>query len=163
MLLFWQSRVENAKVLSVQDIDSYHVQVTSGTSLHVVNLRDKKCSCRRFDMETLPCAHAIAAAESRHISRISLCHAYFHKMYLYYSYSTPIMPRDFALPIPVHVATKVCLPPIAKQQPGRPKKSRMKSVLEIALARKRPRKHHTCTNCNEIGHNRKTCKISHCG
>ncbi|KAL1224311.1 Protein FAR1-RELATED SEQUENCE 6 [Cardamine amara subsp. amara] len=156
-----ESRVEYSKLLSVQDINAYQVQVTGGgSSLHVVNLRDKRCSCRRFDLEKLPCAHAIAAAESRKISRISLCHPYFTSGYLYNSYSTAIMPRDFSLPIPEHVVTKVCSPPIAKQQPGRPKKSRIKSILEIAMEKKKPRKQHTCGNCNEVGHNRTTCKLA---
>ena len=47
----------------MQDIDANQVQVMFGASLHVVNLKDKICSCRRFDLEKIPCAHAIAAAE----------------------------------------------------------------------------------------------------
>ncbi|XP_010445492.1 PREDICTED: uncharacterized protein LOC104728162 [Camelina sativa] len=125
-----ESRVEYARMLTVQDIEADQVQVTKGSSVHVVNLRHLKCSCRRFDLEKLPCAHAIAVAESRNISRISISHAYFHKLYLFNSYSTAIMPRDFALPIPESVATEVCALPIPKQQPCRPKKSRFKSVLE---------------------------------
>ncbi|KAG7566373.1 Zinc finger SWIM-type [Arabidopsis suecica] len=110
-----QSRVDYAKLLAVQDIDAQQVQVTSATSLHVVNLVDKKCTCCRFDVEKLPCAHAIAAAENRKVSRISMCHPYYHKNYLYNSYANAIMPREFAIPVPEHVATTVCLPPIPKQ------------------------------------------------
>lgn len=146
----------------MQDIDAHQVQVTSGTSLHVVNLNARKCTCRRFDMEKLPCAHAIAAAESRKVSRISSCHPYYHKNYLCNSYANAIMPRDFAIPVPEHVATMVCLPPVARQQPGRPKNSRIKSALEIAMAKKKPRKQHTCGNCNQVGHNRKTCTLNLC-
>lgn len=104
----------------------------SGSSIHIVNLRDKKCTCCRFDLEKLPCAHAIAAAEKKNISRIAMCHHYFHKTYLYNAYANPIMPRDCALPVPENVAAQICLPPEVKQQPGRPKKSRIKSALEIA-------------------------------
>lgn len=35
------SRVEYAKLVIVQEIDAHQVQVTSGSSLHVVNLREK--------------------------------------------------------------------------------------------------------------------------
>jgi len=49
--------------MDYQDIDVVKAQVTIGTSLYVLNLVDKKCTCRRFDVEKLPCAHAIAAAE----------------------------------------------------------------------------------------------------
>ena len=152
--------MEYSKLLSVQDIDAYQVQVTGGgSSLHVVNLRDKKCLCCRFYMEKLPCAHALAAAESRNISPISLCHPYFSSGYLYNTYSTAIMPRDFSLPIPEYVVTKVCAPPIPKQLPGRPKQSRIKPILEIAMEKKRPRKQHLGDHCNEVGYNRTTCKI----
>ncbi|CAD5318413.1 unnamed protein product [Arabidopsis thaliana] len=153
-----KSRVEHAKLLSVQDIDANQVQVTFGASLHVVNLKDKKCSCRRFDLENIPCAHAIAAAEKRKLSRISLCHPYFQKNYLCKSYANAIMPRDFDIPVPENVVSKICLPPEARQQPGRPKKSRIKSALEIAMEKKKPRRQHTCGNCKQIGHNRKTYK-----
>ncbi|XP_019093221.1 PREDICTED: uncharacterized protein LOC104753323 [Camelina sativa] len=151
------SRVEYAKLLTVQDIDANQVQVTSGSSLHVVNLKYRRCTCRRFDLEKLPCAHAIAACEKRKTSRIRMCHPYFRRIYLCDSYATAIMPRDFGTPVPEQVASKVALPPIPKNKPGRPKNLRMKSALEIAMKRKKPRKQYTCGNCNQVGHNRKTC------
>ncbi|XP_019093349.1 PREDICTED: uncharacterized protein LOC109129530 [Camelina sativa] len=154
-----QGRMDYAKLLTVQDIDEHQVQVTSGTSLHVVNLRDKKCTCRRFDLEKLPCAHAIAAGEYRNISRISMSHPYYRKNYVYTSYANAIMPREFDKSVPGHVIMKVCSAPIPKQQPGRPKNSRIKSALEIAMEKKKPRKLYTCGNCNKVGHNRKTCTL----
>ncbi|XP_010507131.1 PREDICTED: uncharacterized protein LOC104783707 [Camelina sativa] len=152
-----QSRVDYAKLLNVQDIDAHQIQVTSASSLHVVNVKDKKCTCCRFDLEKLPCAHAIAAAEHRKVSRISMSHPYFYTNYLYSSYENTIMPRDFAQSVPEAVAKDVCLPPIPRQQAGRPKNSRIKSALEIAMEKKKPRKLYTCGNCNQVGHNRKTC------
>ncbi|XP_010456723.1 PREDICTED: uncharacterized protein LOC104738215 [Camelina sativa] len=95
-----QSLVKYAKVPTVQDIDANQVQVTGGSSLHVVNLKYKRCTCCRFDLEKLPFAHAIAACEKRKISRISMCHLYFRRSYLCDSYATAIMPRDFATPVP---------------------------------------------------------------
>jgi len=49
--------------MDVQTIDAFCVQVTYGTSLHVVNVDAKPCTCRRFDKEKLPCIHANATAE----------------------------------------------------------------------------------------------------
>ncbi|XP_013617228.1 PREDICTED: uncharacterized protein LOC106323688 [Brassica oleracea var. oleracea] len=74
-----EGRIPTSNVLKVQAIDSHQSQVTGVSSLHVVNQIEKTCSCRRFDLEKLPCAHAIAAAEARKISRISLCHRYYRK------------------------------------------------------------------------------------
>lgn len=154
-----QERVAYARTLTVQAIDLHRSQVTGTSSLHVVNLTEKTCSCRRFDLEKLPCAHAIAAAEASNgkTNTISQCHPHFKRNYLCNSYSTSVMPEDDALPVSDAVKDKVCLPPVVRQPPGRPKKSRFKSVLEKAVEKKRPRKQHACSRCNQVGHNCKTC------
>ncbi|KAL0847278.1 hypothetical protein Bca101_020524 [Brassica carinata] len=154
-----EGRIPIANLLKVQTIDIHQSQVTGVSSLHVVNLTEKTCSCRRFDLEKLPCAHAIAAAEARKRSCISHCHRYYRKQYLYNAYSNAVMPKDDAVPIREEVATKICLPPDVRQPPGRPKKSRHKSILEKVADKKRPRKDHTCRICNQTGHNSKTCPL----
>ena len=155
-----QGRIPIANLLKVQAIDIHQSQVTGVSSLHFVNLTEKKCSCLRFDLEKLPCAHAIAAAEARKISRISLCHKYYRTQYLYNAYFTPVMPNAADVPIPEEVAKRICLPPDVRQPPGRPKKSRHKSILEKVADKKRPRKEHTCRICNHVGHNSTTCPLN---
>ena len=154
-----QGRIPIANLLKVQAIDIHQSQVTGVSSLHVVNLIEKKCSCRRFDLEKLPCAHAIAAAEARKMSCISLCHHYYRKQYLYNAYYTAVMPKDDFLPIPEALAKRICLPPEVRKPPGRPKKSRHKSILEKVAIKKRSRKEHTCRICNQSGHNSTTCPL----
>ncbi|XP_018435571.1 uncharacterized protein LOC130505574 [Raphanus sativus] len=154
-----EGRIPIANILKVQAIDIHQSQVTGVSSLHVVNLTQKTCSCRRFDLEKLPCAHAIAAAEARKISCISLCQHYYRKQNLYNAYYTAVMPKDDTAPIPEKIAKMICLPPEVRQPPGRPKKSRHKSVLEKVAIKKRPRKEHTCRNCNQAGHNSTTCPL----
>ncbi|KAL0717156.1 hypothetical protein Bca4012_066478 [Brassica carinata] len=155
-------RVTAARDLTVQRIDDHHTEVkygSSGESLHVVNLVERKCTCRRFELEKLPCVHAIAAAEYRNVSRISLCSPYYTRNYLVSAYAESVKPVDSAQPVPEIVANQPCLPPTVRQQPGRPKKNRMKSALEVALSNKRPRKEHTCSRCRQSGHNAKTCPM----
>ncbi|XP_010513254.1 PREDICTED: uncharacterized protein LOC104789220 [Camelina sativa] len=77
-----QERVRRASFLQVQEIDSYHYEVRSGTSVNVVNLSQRRCSCRVFDVDNIPCIHAIAAAEKANVSRISKCDPYFRVDYL---------------------------------------------------------------------------------
>ncbi|KAG7542685.1 hypothetical protein ISN45_Aa07g026420 [Arabidopsis thaliana x Arabidopsis arenosa] len=137
-----QARVTAARLMGVQTIDALRVQVTYGTQLHIVNVDAKKCTCRRFDHEKLPCIHAIAAAEHMGVSRISLCSPYYKRSYLVSAYAAPIMPSDTAIPVPQIVVNQPCLPPIVVNQPGRPKKIRIKSSLEVAIGNKRPRKQH---------------------
>ncbi|XP_048608912.1 uncharacterized protein LOC125584464 [Brassica napus] len=151
-------RVTAARELTVQRIDDHHTEVKYGSSsesLNVVNLVERKCTCRRFEREKLPCVHVIAAAEYNNVCRISLCSPYYNSEYLVSAYAESIMPADEA----EIVADQPCLPPYIRQQPGRPKKNRMKYALEVALQNKRPRKEHTCSRCRHSGHNAKTCQI----
>ncbi|XP_056864135.1 uncharacterized protein LOC108828967 [Raphanus sativus] len=155
-------RVTAARDLTVQRIDDHHTEVkygSSGESLHVVNLVERKCTCRRFELEKLPCVHAIAAAEYMNVSRISLCSPYYTSNYLVSAYTESVMPVDSAQYIPEVVANQPCLPPTVRQPPGTPKKNRMKSALEVGLANKRPRKEHACSRCRQSGHNAKTCPM----
>ncbi|XP_048634962.1 uncharacterized protein LOC125608588 [Brassica napus] len=155
-------RVTAARELTVERIDDHHTEVKYGSSiesLNVVNLVERKCTCRRFEREKLPCVHAIAAAEYNNVCRISLCSPYYNSEYLVSAYAESIMPADEAQPIPEIVEDQPCLPPDIRQQPGRPKKNRMKYALEVALQNKRPRKEHTCFRCRKSGHNAKTCQM----
>lgn len=97
-------------MLTVQAIDLHHSQVTTGLSLHIIDLTGRQCTCRRFDKKKLPCVHAIAAAEARKQCSISLCHPYYHSSYLWSAYSTSIMPRDQASRVPENITN--CFPPI---------------------------------------------------
>ncbi|XP_056850775.1 uncharacterized protein LOC130500091 [Raphanus sativus] len=128
-------RVTAARDLTVQRIDDHHTEVKYGSSdesLHVVNLVERKCTCRRFELEKLPCVHAIAAAEYMNVSRISLCSLYYTSNYLVSAYAEWVMPVDSAQPVPEIVANEPCLPPTVRQPPGRLKKNMMKSALEVA-------------------------------
>lgn len=72
--------------MTVQRNDAYHTEVTCvtfGSFLHVVNLEDKKCTCRHFEHEKLPCVHAIAAAEYMNVCRISMCSPYYNSGYIW--------------------------------------------------------------------------------
>ncbi|XP_013617202.1 PREDICTED: uncharacterized protein LOC106323662 [Brassica oleracea var. oleracea] len=143
-------RVTAARDVTVQRIDDHHTEVKYGSSsesLNVVNLVEQKCTCRRFEREKLPCVHAIAAAEYNNVCCISMCSPYYNSAYLVSAYAESVMPADSTQPVPEIVANQPCLPPSIRQQPGRPKKNRMKSALEIALQNKRPRKEHTCSRC----------------
>ncbi|XP_023644470.1 uncharacterized protein LOC111832395 [Capsella rubella] len=153
-----EGRLTASRLFEVQPIDALRVQVQYGTSLHVVNLDAKRCTCRRFEHEKIPCVHAIAAAEHMGVSRISLADPTYRSNYLVNAYADSISPPDTALPVPEIVTNQPCVPPIVATQPGRPEKSRIKSTVEIALHNKRPRKPHACSRCKEVGHNAKTCR-----
>ncbi|XVF67497.1 hypothetical protein PTKIN_Ptkin10aG0125800 [Pterospermum kingtungense] len=50
-----------ADFMIVKSINSFEFQVLDGTRERFVNLQEKTCSCRKFQLDLLPYAHAIAA------------------------------------------------------------------------------------------------------
>ncbi|XP_010484891.1 PREDICTED: uncharacterized protein LOC104763181 [Camelina sativa] len=127
--------------------------------MQVVNLELKKCTCRRFDHEKIPCINAIAAVEHKDVSRISLCDPKFMSVDLVNGWGGSIMPPNESVPVPVAVDIQPCLPPIVVNPQGRPKKRRIKSSLEVAIGKKRPRKQHASSRCKQVGHNVKNCRM----
>ncbi|XP_023638869.1 uncharacterized protein LOC111830617 [Capsella rubella] len=121
-----EGRLAASRLFEVQPINALRVQVQYGTSLHVVNLYAKRCTCRRFEHEKIPCVHAITAAEHMGVSRISLADPTYRSNYLVNAYADSISPPDTALPVPEIVTNQPCVPPIVATQPGRSKKSRIK-------------------------------------
>ncbi|XP_010480419.1 PREDICTED: uncharacterized protein LOC104759155 [Camelina sativa] len=154
-----QARVVRASLLDVQEIDQNQYEVRSGPNMHVVNLSQKKCSCRMFDVDKIPCIHAIAAAQTANVSRISKCHQYFRTEYLRLGYAKSVMPKDESCPLPNNVVEKIVKTPPVRTQSGRPKLTRAKGPYEIAMQSKRPRKAHCCGNCGHTEHNRQTCNV----
>ncbi|XP_024011314.1 uncharacterized protein LOC112086577 [Eutrema salsugineum] len=145
------------KDLSVQQIDSHQFEIGHGASVNVVNLTMKTCTCRMFDLDKIPCVHALAAADAKKVSPIRLCHQYYHTTYLTNAYAASICPKDRQSPVPAEVESKICVLPMVRQPPGRPKKCMFKSATEIALTKKVPRKLPTCSKCGQTGHNVRTC------
>jgi len=145
--------VLRASVLKVQEIDPHQYEAKSFSTINVVNLSQKKCTCRMFDLENLPCIHAIAAAEKAKVSRITDCHTYYRKDYLCNEYGNSVMPPESCTLADI-VLQKICHPPDVRPQPGRRKITRVKPTLQVALDRERPRKLHACSQCCNGGHNR---------
>ncbi|XP_013705965.1 uncharacterized protein LOC106409985 [Brassica napus] len=123
-------RVTAARDLTVQRIDDHHTEVKYGSS-----------------------------SESLNVVNLVERNPYYNSAYLVSAYAESVMSADSAQPVPEIVANQPCLPPSIRQQPGRPKKNMMKSALEVALQKKRPRKEHTCSRFRQSGHNAETCPM----
>ena len=60
-------------------MDKYVYHVTSGTKDRVVNLTDKSCTCRRFNLDLIPCSYACTAI--RYVYNYLLyLHMLYHKI-----------------------------------------------------------------------------------
>ncbi|KAL5582777.1 hypothetical protein UlMin_015219 [Ulmus minor] len=69
---------------------TYHVK---GCELEgVVDIFNKTCTCKEFDIDKLPCVHAVAAVHHAQVSVYSLVSPYYTKEYYVLAYSETIYP-----------------------------------------------------------------------
>ncbi|KAF2551482.1 hypothetical protein F2Q68_00033559 [Brassica cretica] len=139
----------------VQPIDGWKFIVTGGKRNCIVDLQQIKCDCGVNGIEKIPCSHAIAAETFAKLHIASLVSPLYSRENLYTGYSQNIYPCAGEVEI------RKCLPPEVQSGPGRQKKSRWQSWLELSRFRgHKPRKLHKdyrCSNCKQPGHTRPNC------
>ena len=130
----------------------YQVIHEKGTQ-EIVSVHKRSCTCGKWDLELLPCEHALAYARHERVRVSGLCNPYYSVEYLRKAYHVPINPvphinewKDITTP-----DETVVLPMLFKKQAGRPKRKRIPSVGEFP----RPKK---CSKCGEPGHSVLTCR-----
>ncbi|XP_012841115.1 PREDICTED: uncharacterized protein LOC105961430 [Erythranthe guttata] len=125
----------------------------------IVDLHKRQCSCRKFDLTGIPCIHACAAImyDKRKVED------FVHKYYWKQTYIN--VWEDMIYPIPdkqewIEAEGEKLQPPMMRIAPGRPKKSRVRAPDEprASGAISKVGRRMTCSNCNEFGHNKLSCK-----
>ncbi|KAI5343776.1 hypothetical protein L3X38_011652 [Prunus dulcis] len=148
-------RENNQKRLSLQvsSIEAYSFHVYDGSCVEVVNLEGKCCTCREFDLDQLPCAHACAVCRHRQISCYPMCSKYYTTNSLVIAYAEPIwlVGNQTDWVVPNDVRDRIVLSPITRRRHGRRKEKRIPSRGEEPSTRK-------CSQCGSTGHYRQTCK-----
>ncbi|XP_060217333.1 protein FAR1-RELATED SEQUENCE 2-like [Lycium barbarum] len=121
----------------------------------IVNLDNKTCSCRMFQIDEIPCPHAWAAIKKKNLIADDYCSGLFkpHTVVKTYDVAVDPLPDEREWKIPTYISEDVVLPPRYKRPPGRPKKKRDKPLFELLLGKKR----HACSTCGQTGHNRRSC------
>ncbi|XP_075112444.1 uncharacterized protein LOC142182229 [Nicotiana tabacum] len=131
--------------------------VLDGVKGYIVCLENKKCSCGQFQLDELPCAHALAALRHRNETYENYCSPYYTRKSLLLTYEMPVnpLPDEGKWEVPQHILDEVVKPPAGdKRQPGRPHKERYKTFDEIKSKKYKV----SCGNCGGEGHNKRTCK-----
>ncbi|XP_075491026.1 uncharacterized protein LOC142529381 [Primulina tabacum] len=113
----------------VYELGHLEFDVRSATNSDLVDLESKRCTCREFDIDKIPCSHAIAASYFCDVNFYSLCFEYYYVMIWYLAYSEPIY----------HVLNQnewplddmLVLPHVIKRRRGRKKQNRFPSVGEF--------------------------------
>ncbi|GJU71325.1 putative lipoxygenase 6, partial [Tanacetum coccineum] len=135
----------------------------------VVNLQQRVCSCRKWEVSGLPCKHAVAAIHNmaENGMNVGLPEVWVHPSYRLdtwkqqYSFKVnPLSGRNFW---ELKQWPTTLLPPKIPPQIGRPPKKRRKSAIEIeemVRGGKLSKKGQTvtCFNCKQKGHNKRGCK-----
>ncbi|KAF7150876.1 hypothetical protein RHSIM_Rhsim02G0220600 [Rhododendron simsii] len=116
-----------------------------------VDIGRHSCTCTQWQLNGVPCVHAVCAIKKSGKSLNACVERYFHVECYREAYSRPIMPVPM-LWKPEVAGDAVILPPISRKPPGRNKKKRIRSFGEKVRAIK-------CARCGKRGsHNRRSCK-----
>ncbi|XP_075092412.1 uncharacterized protein LOC142172646 [Nicotiana tabacum] len=144
-------------ILKVRASTDHIHTVLDGVKRYIVCLENKKCSCGQFQLDELPCAHALAALRHRNETYENYCSPYYTRKSLLLTYEMPVnpLPDEGKWEVPQHILDEVVKPPAGdKRQPGRPRKERYKTFDEIKSKKYKV----SCGNCGGEGHNKRTCK-----
>ncbi|KAH7857443.1 hypothetical protein Vadar_012735 [Vaccinium darrowii] len=138
-----------------QGNDQFEVE-GPGNAMYKTN---KSCGCRKWDLSSIPCIHAIAALNFLDYD----IYDYVHDCYkvdtypkIYSNLMNPINGRELWPP----TYNPTLVPPDVEKRLGRPKKARRREPDEPSDPTKLGKKgiKMTCRLCGKVGHNVRTCK-----
>ncbi|XP_061342602.1 uncharacterized protein LOC133288800 [Gastrolobium bilobum] len=163
--------VEKRMLDAISDAHCYQVlraneiefEIVSTERTNIVDIRSRVCSCHRWQLYGLPCAHAAAAL----ISCGHNAHMFAEPCFTVESYRVtysqminPILDKSYwreqgegAEGGGAKVALIIC-PPKIRRPPGRPKKK----VLQVENFM-RPKRVVQCGRCHLLGHSQKKCTM----
>jgi hypothetical protein len=130
-------------------------EVTVANVRHAVNLGEKTCSCRAWQVCGKPCSHALAviAKVSGEVNMEDFVHDYFSIKRFRKAYEGTFKPMTSQEQwLRVDLGYKLKKPKL-RRKPGRPRVSRIKASDELDKKKKRK-----CSECNELGHTAKYCQ-----
>ncbi|KAH0649762.1 hypothetical protein KY284_029674 [Solanum tuberosum] len=122
---------------------------------YIVCLERKVCSCGRFQLDEIHCAHAIAVLKEKIVKDMyPYCSDYYKSDALAKTYEIPMVPmpakEDWSAP--EDVVAETVYPPRYRRLAGRPRKRRKKNADEKITVNT-----NCCGQCGQEGHNRRTC------
>ncbi|KAK2640636.1 hypothetical protein Ddye_028431 [Dipteronia dyeriana] len=99
----------------------------------IVDLEQRFCSCRQWDLDELPCIHVMVVARLKGMPMTALCSDFYTTGWLKHAYSMIMnpVPKPETWNIPDEIHHRIILPWEKKRLIGRPKKSRIPSAGEF--------------------------------
>ncbi|XP_076932443.1 uncharacterized protein LOC143597974 [Bidens hawaiensis] len=132
----------------------------------VVNMRDKSCTCRIWEVTGIPCKHAVASiwVKRKHDRSVGIPETFVNEIYGMERWKAVYKHKVYPLngislweksQVPTIIA-----PPKYHKPIGRPKKSRKRSAVEIeegGASKKKKNGQYGCSKCGKKGHNVRSC------
>ncbi|XP_070008505.1 uncharacterized protein [Nicotiana sylvestris] len=120
----------------------------------IVDLKKRTCDCLEFQLDELPCPHAIAAINKRYLQKSDYCSNLYSKKTWLKTYEGYVntMGDQKLWDIPQNVQFEITKPPDLEILQGRRQKKRHIPVTESV-----PFKSTKCSRCKQVGYNRTTC------
>ena len=137
---------------------------------HVVDMGEMTCTCRKWELNGIPCKHAIATIHEMGDSgeTVGELYTYVNKVYLLSTwreaYSNKVEPIKGRVMWPKSNCPFTLTPPPHHTQPGRPKVKRKRSADEKSLSQSQGKRltrkfvSVRCGKCKNRGHNARSCK-----
>ena len=141
-------------------------QVRSMDTQYIVDIVQKQCDCRRWDLTGIPCSHAISCMRHERISPESVVHECYSSARYPIIYGPKIWPCNDQSQWTKVIETEV-LPPVYEKKVGRPAKNRRKQPHEVEGKNGPKMSKHgtiiTCSYCGGKGHNKGGCNLKKAG
>ncbi|WMV54962.1 hypothetical protein MTR67_048347 [Solanum verrucosum] len=144
--------------LQVVPSTDYIYSVSDEGKSFIVCLENKSCTCKRFQMDGIPCPHAWAVLNNKNMLPDAYCSDFYKPKTVLKTYEVPVYPLPDVTEwnVPEHIAEEIVLPPRYKRPPGRPKKQRDKSFSELSKRKGT----NSCSRCGNRGHNKRSCRAA---
>ncbi|XP_015158941.1 uncharacterized protein [Solanum tuberosum] len=148
--------------LLAHQITNYKFSVTGHGDVATVDLQRRICTCRIFDLDKIPCPHAMAALRAQYGADFgNQIYEYSSPYYSVEKYIVtycekihPVPPEDsWIVPLDV-IEREIPTPYVDPSKPGGRRFKRRRGVGESFPTRK-----NKCSVCRDFGHKRTTCPI----
>jgi len=141
-------------------------QVQSKENTYIVDIVNKQCECRRWDLTGIPCFHAISCCRHERIPPETVIPACYSVEAFATAYANNIWPCKDMANWEKTVGPPVA-PPVYEKRIGRPPKARKKQAYEVQ-GRNGPKltKHGSkmhCSWCKSPDHNVRACELKKAG
>jgi hypothetical protein len=163
LLKRWSDKARHHKVVEYSRVNAVFEVITAtdptspykGNRRHTVRLRQRTCTCQKWDQWKIPCSHAIAACNKMALNHLNYVDPMWTTARDVQTYCTqhfnPIRDPSYW---PPYTGVRI-FPPTKCRRKGRSKTRRFRN--EMDWQESRPSEIQNCKLCGGTGHNRRTC------